>query len=491
MTFNGIDYDKNGFTFILYKIDKAFPRSGPSNGLGGDIVISGQGFRPEVNPICKFNGTIYEPLAITWNEIRCPMPAAEQGEDFFGNVEFAIAANGETWKYFEGGFQYYKNPIVEDIYPRNGPAQGIGIINFYGSGFRADFPNADLGCKIGNSVGHAVFISDTQMRCVVEDIETVAEGERLPAQAALNSYSWSELNDDDGDTGETYFVPYSVSQIFPQSGPSAGGTDVIIQGRGFVESESGTDLPRCRFGTPANYVIVDADILSYNRMACRTPEGLTAAKPVQWPADVPFSIALSSDSFEPWTQTSHKFRFYQQPTVSRVEPNKVVVGRIQEITVFIDAELDAPENVFFEPMPVRMVKEENSDEDEEGGYMATMRGFGQLKCSFGRFGDTEAVFVDENTLKCATPSVAEDPNDIYMEEVSLSVSMNGLTFANEDDDSNPVFTFEGTGEPMGLLPVVLFILALGLLIASCIYLIYYGSFRISFSGNLGNNAPAQ
>jgi len=140
VTFNGKDYDKNGLTFILYKIDKVFPRSGPSNGLGGDIVISGQGFRPEVNPLCKINGTIYEPVLITWKEIRCPMPPADAGEDFFGNVDFAVAVglpnsgiggrrlahdvadNESNWKYFEGGFQYYKNPIVEDIYPRSGPA---------------------------------------------------------------------------------------------------------------------------------------------------------------------------------------------------------------------------------------------------------------------------------------------------------------------------------------------------------------------------------
>ena len=103
---------------------------------------------------------------------------------------------------------------------------------------------------------------------------------------------------------------------------------MIIQGKGFVESESGSDMPRCRFGTPANYVIVEADILSYTRMACRTPEGVAATKPVSWPADVPFSLALVSDSFEPWTQTSHKFRFYQQPAITRIEPEKVTVGLI-------------------------------------------------------------------------------------------------------------------------------------------------------------------
>lgn len=39
VTFNGIDYDKNGFNFILYNIEKVYPRSGPSDGTGGDIII--------------------------------------------------------------------------------------------------------------------------------------------------------------------------------------------------------------------------------------------------------------------------------------------------------------------------------------------------------------------------------------------------------------------------------------------------------------------
>ena len=88
----------------------------------------------------------------------------------------------------------------------------------------------------------------------------------------------------------------------------------------------------------------------------------------------------------------------------------------------------------------------------------------QLKCSFGRFGDSDAVFVDERKIKCITPAVPDDPNDIYQEEIPFSVSMNGLTFAEEGSDEAIPFTFEGTAEPMGLLPMVLMILALGVLI---------------------------
>jgi len=159
------------------------------------------------------------------------------------------------------------------------------------------------------------------MTCVVEDMETVPEGERLPARVALNSYSWTETVDEE--TGSTFFVPYSVFVIYPQDGPASGGSDVLIQGSGFVENEH---MPRCKFGTKSNYVIVEAEILSYNRMTCATPAGFTQKEPVEYPADVPFSIALMNDSFEPWTDTGHKFRFYKQPVIAKVEPNEVEVG---------------------------------------------------------------------------------------------------------------------------------------------------------------------
>ena len=84
-------------------------------------------------------------------------------------------------------------------------------------------------------------------------MDFVNEGEYLPAQLALNRYSWTTLNN------AAFFLPYGIEQIYPNSGPTTGVTDVIIQGKGFVESD-GTSA-RCRFGTPANYAIVDAQII--------------------------------------------------------------------------------------------------------------------------------------------------------------------------------------------------------------------------------------
>lgn len=61
VTFNGGDYDNSNFTFTYFSVTKAFPRSGPSDGSGGDIIIEGVGFRNDTNPLCKINNTEYPP----------------------------------------------------------------------------------------------------------------------------------------------------------------------------------------------------------------------------------------------------------------------------------------------------------------------------------------------------------------------------------------------------------------------------------------------
>ena len=79
VTINGGDYDNNNFTFTFFSITRTFPRSGPSDGSGGDIIVEGYGFRNDTNPLCSLNNTVYSPTSVTWNQIRCPMPRATGG----------------------------------------------------------------------------------------------------------------------------------------------------------------------------------------------------------------------------------------------------------------------------------------------------------------------------------------------------------------------------------------------------------------------------
>lgn len=94
-----------------------------------------------------------------------------------------------------------------------------------------------------------------------------------------------------------------------------------------------------------NKIIVNL-FIAYERLACKAPAEFTLIAPATFPEDVPFSIALTSDEYDPWTETSHKFRFYEQPLLVKCDPCEVEVGTISEVLVWADEN-----SQFFEPVP--------------------------------------------------------------------------------------------------------------------------------------------
>ena len=235
---------------------------------------------------------------------------------------------------------------------------------------------------------------------------------------------------------------------------------MLIQGSGFVENEH---MPRCKFGTKNNYVIVEAEILSYNRMTCTTPEGFTQKEPVEYPTDVPFAVALMTDSFEPWTDTGHKFRFFKQPVISRVVPAEVEVGQMTTVTVLIDHTVTDRSNIFFEPIPAAMQQFNHDTGDDVGPTLAQ---FSYIICGWGKFGQTRAVYLNQTAILCTTPSVPDDPMDIAREPITFQVSMNGFDF--NDAPADVTFTFVGKGSGLGMLMYLILIMLLGALIGALI-----------------------
>lgn len=321
-----------------------------------------------------------------------------------------------------------------------GPSDGAGIINFYGDNFRADYPLAELGCKIGTAKGKAYYISERQVKCVVDNMPLPAEDQdSLPASVSLNSFSYTTP------TEKTMFRPYGIRALSPNSGPTGGVTTVIVQGQGYSD-EPGT-TPRCRFGSPANYAIVEAEVLSYTRIACRTPDFLPLTSSAALPRDIPFSVALSQDEFDPWTKTSHVFRFYDQPILESAHPPQMEVGRIGEI--YVKA---AEGSEFFEPMALQPNQEKGTQSLSSGSGMSGMR------CKFGRFGEASAIFVNETFIKCTTPPYDEGADTLYKESASISVAMNGVDF--NEDVTVADFTFTGSAPFISFLAIIIVLAAI-------------------------------
>ena len=172
---------------------------------------------------------------------------------------------------------------------------------------------------------------------------------------------------------------------------------------------------------------------------------------------------MMQDAYDPWTETYHKFRYFKQPTFGFVDPTEVAVGAMTEIIILIDEEAEIPDNLFFQPLPSNMHQFDTNLETDD--QVAMYQGMGGMRCRFGRFGDTMAVFVNSTAIKCVTPSVPDDPENIYREEVEFGVSMNGYDFRGEPSP----FVFVGTGSQAGLMPTILLILFGGILIGALIY----------------------
>jgi len=175
----------------------------------------------------------------------------------------------------------------------------------------------------------------------------------------------------------------------------------MISGRGFATDYA--EKARCRFGIESNYVIVDAEVLDYSKMICRSPEEFALPEGADEMFSVPFGIAFGEEEFKPWTLSTHRYRFYTQPKIEVALPEEIKIGKFAEI--FVYAYDDA---LFFEPLP--------------SGKSGDVTG---ILCNFDEFGTSMGMYINETAIMCVTPHVQGRPEDYGRELVQVTVAMNG------------------------------------------------------------------
>lgn len=115
----------------------------------------------------------------------------------------------------------------------------------------------------------------------------------------------------------------------PSSGPYDGYTDVLITGKGFTDEIAGN--ARCKFGVDKDHAIIEADVLDYNRLTCRSPQLFQLPEAADENLSVPFGIAFGDEENNPWTMGTWRYRFYNQPSIMQAVPEEVRIGRFAEI----------------------------------------------------------------------------------------------------------------------------------------------------------------
>ena len=67
---------------------------------------------------------------------------------------------------------------------------------------------------------------------------------------------------------------------------------------------------------------------------CRSPEEFALPEGADEMFSVPIGIAFGDDEFKPWTLSTHRYRFYKQPSIERAYPEEVRIGKFAEIYVY-------------------------------------------------------------------------------------------------------------------------------------------------------------
>lgn len=92
-----------------------------------------------------------------------------------------------------------------------------------------------------------------------------------------------------------------------------------------------------------------------------------------------------------------------------IYPSEAKIGSLTE--VYVKASKNNP---FWQPIPN---PGSNFIEPNEG-----------IKCKFGKYGQSQATYLNKTTILCLTPNIADDPDTITVSTVAVTVAMNGVDF---------------------------------------------------------------
>jgi hypothetical protein len=475
ITFDGQNYIDTNFDFYFYKVEGLRPASGPTTG-GGSISVVGSGFQNSTKVKCRLGDIELKPTSITEKEINCPMLECPLGLNFTGAMDFSVSLNGIDWRDFKLGFYYYLQPEFSDLFPKSGPSRSKTSVHAFGNDFRSDFPGSNAACKAGNYYAKATVISKTEMACEFTNLPMLDSGKSLNFSIALNNYSFTEEN------ANYTFSPYGIQRIRPSSGPAQGGTDIMIKGSGFIE----TDNARCRFGVPGYYAYTSAKFIDEATMICVSPSSFNIPIAGQLPFSVPFSIAFNEEEYNPWTESTHFFSFYENPSILSIDPKQGKTSVITQVDVW--APIEKP----FSSPSASVVDEDIVDfSKSKSGVIVNKQSidYEPIGCSFGRFGVTQGIYVNRTLIKCITPTIRDD-SDIGYEEVEVGIALNGVDYVTNSD---VVYLFEGP-DSGSMLFVYILITLFTILIIICIIAIiskYWDNIMRQFeSANAGRNVFA-
>jgi len=247
--------------------------------------------------------------------ITPPVPYVETSPGGTSLVYFAIekkeilengTIRGQIQNHYESlnEFLYYRMPIVKYVYPHSGSFRGGTPVLIEGAFFFNDLKHACTPkCKFGNKIVEAEYLSTVQLRCLAPpDVEKNAVSLTVTMNGFENVASEERHV-------FTYFPDSVIKDISPKSGPSTGGTLLVLTGSNFIDLSAYPNEFGCVFRSLSLNTIkkTNAKFLNSTTILCTTPGG--------WGAGTLASVDITYNGME-FTNSNQTFRFYQIDSIT-------------------------------------------------------------------------------------------------------------------------------------------------------------------------------
>ena len=372
------DYSSSEFKIEILKPMQA-QKLAPSRGLirgGSEITISGKNFVPSTNLACRFAKQKLTPLRyINSTHMECMTPPkTTPGAALVEILIDDVATPSEPSLIYQ-----YVDVAIDFISPAAGSVDGGTTVHItLGSGGIVSHVSH---CNFGGSIVKALPHDKSDYEENVVICVSPRVGRNNGSTRVLLDLSPNGVDFSFGHFSFAYLANPEIDNIEPVAGPDIGGTQLLLNGRRFVNS---IDLA-CQF-RPG--ITVKARWLSEYLLVCTTPK----LPPGE------YSVKLAMNGID-YFQFGLSFTSYPQITVARSHPGSSPATGGSNIVV-------------------------------EGGPFTPTQEF---VCRFGEAPIVSGEYLDASTLLCPIPAdskLAVSTDDGFS-ETTLQVSGNGIDFAEE------------------------------------------------------------
>jgi hypothetical protein len=302
----------------LHQISEILPRLGPSTGNTKVILHGKFSNLDHDNTKCHFRFDSFNMSTsvekVTNMSVTCLTPAVQLSSsvDFLRSYVEVFDLNDASMSPLSErapSFVHYARSTLKSIHPTQGSELGGTNITITGHFMRSNY----LTCKFGPIESYFVYwVNRNTVICTIPPARIdFLRNPVVKVTILING------EDDEGlSLPFKYLVASHISSINPSFGSISGGTNIVIEGEGFLVSRASN--PYCLFGN----TFAEANILSTTRATCISP----LSKSVQ-----SIVFGLTFESGRETIASSENFTYTKDPIIHSIDPQMIVANENTQV----------------------------------------------------------------------------------------------------------------------------------------------------------------